>query len=132
MILSNFLKNCMKLRKFWAIGGMHQGRPLRFATAPSFLPPDIRPGHFSPLLLSCGGDHWRPIQTCSLEDLPLPPHSTDIHWWSQKHIPLASRCFASYWNGVLYFSIFHYLYFLKFTNLFVWLLVFFSSIDHTG
>ena len=25
-----------------------------------------------PLLLTSGGHHWRPVQTCSLEDLPLP------------------------------------------------------------
>ena len=26
-ILSNFPKNCMKLRKFWAVGGMRTGAP---------------------------------------------------------------------------------------------------------
>ena len=25
-----------------------------------------------PLLLASGGHHWRPVQTCSLEDLPPP------------------------------------------------------------
>ena len=28
-----------------------------------------------PLLLTSDGHHWRPVQTCSLEDLP-PPTST--------------------------------------------------------
>ena len=47
-------------------------------------PPDIRPGHLPPpphighhtwaptplsILLTSGGHHWRPVQTCSLEDL---------------------------------------------------------------
>ena len=27
MILSNFLKNCMKSRKFWAVGGRAPGAP---------------------------------------------------------------------------------------------------------
>ena len=25
-----------------------------------------------PLILTCGGHHWRAVQTCSLEDLPSP------------------------------------------------------------
>ena len=28
MILRNFAKKCMKLRKFWAVGGVHQGHLL--------------------------------------------------------------------------------------------------------
>ena len=40
-------------------------------------PPDIKPDEPTlppqPLLLTSGGDHWKPVQTCSLEDLPPPP-----------------------------------------------------------
>ena len=32
MILPNFAKNCMKLRKFWAIGGRVLGAPPKSAT----------------------------------------------------------------------------------------------------
>ena len=34
-------------------------------------PPDIRPED-PPMLLTSNGHHWRCLQTCSLEDLPLP------------------------------------------------------------
>ena len=35
MILPNFMKNCMKLRKFWAVGGgAHRAHPPKSATAP--------------------------------------------------------------------------------------------------
>ena len=57
------------------------------AYPPSPLPPDIIPDTYSPplpldirtvtyplpLVLTCGGHHWIPFQTCSLEDLPAPP-----------------------------------------------------------
>ena len=39
-----------------------------------------------PLLVTSGGHHWRPVQTCSLED--PPPTSTD-NWWPPKHVRLA-------------------------------------------
>ena len=36
-------------------------------TFPPLCPPDTRPGYLSfHLLLTCGGRHWRPAQTCSL------------------------------------------------------------------
>ena len=55
---------------------------------------DIRPGDLPlPLLLTSGGDHWRPVQTCSLEDLPsLVLTSSGSH---------RSRRYAPYWNAVL-------------------------------
>ena len=49
-------------------------------------PPDIRPG--TPLLLTSGGQHWKPVQTCSLEDLLR----TDIWWCPLKHIQFATVC----------------------------------------
>ena len=59
------------------------------------LTPDMGP---TPLLMS-GGDHCRPVQTCSLED--LSPHSTDIKWLPQKDVWLASRRYVSHWNAFL-------------------------------
>ena len=45
----------------------------RHGTPQPLLPPDIRHGTPPcPLLLTCGGHHWRPFQTCSPED-PLSP-----------------------------------------------------------
>ena len=38
-----------------------------------------------------------PIQTCSLEDLPLIP---DIWWLLLKNVQLASRQHTSYWNDL--------------------------------
>ena len=46
--------------------------PTPFWTNP---PPAL--SHTHPLLLTSGGHHWRPVQTCALEDLPLPT-GTDI------------------------------------------------------
>ena len=45
--------------------------------APSPVPStsDIDPPGPGPLLMTSGGHHWRPVQTCSLED---PPTGTDI------------------------------------------------------
>ena len=44
-------------------------------------PPDIKPDEPTlppqPLLLTSGGHHWKPVQTCSLEDLPPPTPSGD-------------------------------------------------------
>ena len=35
------------------------------------------------LLMASGGQHWKPVETCSLED--HPPTGTDI-WWLLKHV----------------------------------------------
>ena len=52
------------------------------------------------LLLTSDGHHWRPVQTCLLQD--STPTNTDI-WWIPKHILLASGQYVSYWNSVLFF-----------------------------
>ena len=60
---------------------------------------DMGPGHLlhPPLLLTSGGHHWRPVQTCSLEDLTPPPTQVLItsggHW---------SGRYTSYWNAVFF------------------------------
>ena len=39
--------------------------------------------------MTSGGDHWRPVQTCSFEDLPLPP--THTHKQTQEwHLVVAT------------------------------------------
>ena len=64
-------------------------------------PPSPRHGTWiSYLLLTSGGHHWRPVQTCSLEY--LPPTSTDTYWQPPKHMQLASSQYASYWYAVLF------------------------------
>ena len=68
----------------------------------SDLRPTPSPLDISPLLLTSGGQHWRPLQTCSLED---PPRS-DIWWWPLKHVRFASGRYASYWNAFLFLAIF--------------------------
>ena len=45
---------------------------------------DLRTYTPSPLLLTSGGHHWRPVQTCSLKDLP---HSTHQYW----HLSVATE-----------------------------------------
>ena len=54
-----------------------------------------------PLLLTSGGQHWRHVQTCSLEDLPhqywhlvVATETRTVGW-------LTSGWYASYWNAVL-------------------------------
>ena len=32
------------------------------------------PLEYTTLLVTSGGNHWIPAETCSSEDLPLPPH----------------------------------------------------------
>ena len=36
-----------------------------------------------PLLVTSGSQDWRPVQTCSLEDLTVQgtPNNADIYWW---------------------------------------------------
>ena len=52
---------------------------------------------WDPMLVTSGGHHWKPVQTCSFED--PTPISTDI-WWL-KHTQLASGWYASYWKAFL-------------------------------
>ena len=71
----------------------------------STAPLDIRPMLY-PYLLSTSGSHrWRPVETCSLEDLlprlPTPPTGTNILWWPPKDVRLASGRYASNWDAVL-------------------------------
>ena len=55
--------------------------------------------------MRCGGDHGRPVQTCSFGDLHPPP--SDIWWWPLK---LEARTVykrsvhivTSYWNAFLF------------------------------
>ena len=64
-----------------------------FTPIPPPHPPNIRLGNL-PLLLTFGGHHWRPVQTCSLEDLPptLVLTSSGCH---------RNGRYASFWNAVL-------------------------------
>ena len=52
------------------------------------MPPNTRHGTY-PLLLTSGGHHWRPVQTCTPEE--LPPHQSDIYWRPPKHVPIGKR-----------------------------------------
>ena len=65
------------------------------------LPPsDIRPGDL-PTSLTSGGNHWRHVQTCLLEDLNPPPPYTNILWWPPKQVRLARGWYASHYNAVM-------------------------------
>ena len=59
------------------------------------------PGHqtLGPLLVASGGDHWRPVQTCSFRD----PLQSDIWWWplKRKHVRFPSGLYPSHWNAFL-------------------------------
>ena len=69
---------------------------------PPPLPLDIRPGYLPPLLTS-GGYHWRPVQTCSLEALPwgtLVLTSIGGHRVGGKH-PTVIKLSLVFINGVL-------------------------------
>ena len=72
-------------------------------------PLDIRPGDLPPspryqtwgiypflLLLTSGGDHWRPVHLRT-----YPPTGTDTYRYPPKHIRLTSGWYASYWTDVL-------------------------------
>ena len=128
--LPDFPKNCMKLRNFWSVGGgrapgcppldpplhvphdvLHhtvqpppQPQPRLslqtwdMGTPYTYLSPDP-----SPLLLTSGGHHWRPVQACSfdLTVQPPAPTTTDI-WWPPMNIQLTSGQYVSYWNAFLF------------------------------
>ena len=70
------------------------------------------------LLLTSGGHHWRPVQTCSLEDQPpLHPSGTGLYWWPPKRVWLASGQYASYWNTVLLNECWNLVRFCVWTNI---------------
>ena len=51
---------------------------------------DKEPPGFGPLLVSSGGYHWIPVQTCSLDfTVQALPSVTDI-WWPAKHVRLTN------------------------------------------
>ena len=72
-------------------------------------------GHqtWDPLLVTSGGDPWRPVQTCSIGDTP----PCDIWWWPQKlkHSFQAGGN-VSHWNA---FLLILYLVIMKTTQLFL-------------
>ena len=67
-------------------------RPALFCTGPC------------PPLVTSGGQDRKPVQTCSLEDLTVPPMSADIWWLVTEACTVAGRavrilleCFFSSW-----------------------------------
>ena len=44
-----------------------------------------------PPLVTSGGQDRKPVQTCSLEDLTVPPMSADIWWLATKACTVAGR-----------------------------------------
>ena len=52
------------------------------------------------LLVTSGGHHLRPVQTCSLQD---PVTGADI-WWPLKHV-----WYTPYWNAFLFVPEFNFL-----------------------
>ena len=64
----------------------------------------------TPLLVTDGGRHWKPVQTCSLEDLP-PLMTSGGHYWRPVQLLSPSvltssggnqsRWYAFYWNAFL-------------------------------
>ena len=59
------------------------------------------------LRVTSGGDHRRPVQTCSFGDSD-PPFLSNIWWWQLKlkHKRYPSGRYASYWNAVLFIVLF--------------------------
>ena len=54
-----------------------------------------------PLLLTSGGHHWRPVQTCSLENLPTPWYwhlvvATETHTVGKQAVCILLECFLSF------------------------------------
>ena len=67
----------------------------------TFLPLNMGPGYRTPPLRISGGHEWKPVQTCSLEDLLL-------HWYwylaaTTESRTLASGRYASYCGAFLFF-----------------------------
>ena len=50
------------------------------------------------LLVTSGGHHWRPVQTCSLR---TPSTGTDV-WWPLKYVQLTNGRHVSYKNAFLF------------------------------
>ena len=71
-------------------------------------PPDIgthctvTPTPTAPPAVTCGGQDWRPVQTCSPEDPPPPP----IYFAIEAQKFGTSGRSASNWNAFLSYSLF--------------------------
>ena len=61
--------------------------------------PQYRALALDPLLVTSGGQDWRPVQTCSPKQTP-PPGLTSGHWLL-KHVQWKIGRYASYWNAFL-------------------------------
>ena len=84
----------------WPLPLMHYTSPYRTSQPPGDQTWDpLQP--CPPLLVTSCGNHWRPVQTCSLKS--PPPTSTDIRW-SPKPLRLACGWHASYWNAFLFIN----------------------------
>ena len=83
-----------------------EGRPISDMSSLPALPPDILPGTPPdirpeiPLLLTSGGQHWRLVQACSLEDPLHPPPSrttsvvaTEAHMVYKRALCILLECF---------------------------------------
>ena len=61
----------------------------------------------APLLVTSGGGHWRPVQTCSFQDLasaPSLPREQHLVVATETETCMVSKGrYASYWNAVLFF-----------------------------
>ena len=82
-----------------------QGPPAPALALPSLGPPctDTPPQRLAshPLLVTSGGQDWRPVQTCSLEYLtPSSPVLTSVGYGREAGV------YASYWNAFLFTVLF--------------------------
>ena len=53
----------------------------------------------TPMLMTSGGHHWRPVQICSIQD-PLPQHPVAVEAGAVS----VSGWYASYWNAFLFIA----------------------------
>ena len=76
---------------------MRHGTPQHIRAETPLAPAPALP---TALLVTSGGDHWRPVQTRSFGILPLGMTSGGVHWNWNMWFP--SRRYASYWNAFLF------------------------------
>ena len=76
------------------------GTPTSLDTIHGTHPRPKHPRHqtWGPLLVTSGGNHWRPVQTCPCEGHPPKEWHLEV---AAEACTVSSGCFASYWNAFL-------------------------------
>ena len=80
----------------WPLPMMHSislSKAHSYSTRPQPHPPDMRSPSHSPLLVTSGGNHWWPVQTCSLYRATSGGVTTEARMVGKRAVHILLECF---------------------------------------